>query len=69
LAGSISRGTPADFFAFEWSRVVVVQVLDEEPPRMVPAPFVADWASLLQVAVRVGDENMRIHVPGLGVDD
>jgi len=59
LAGSTSCGTPADFFTFEWSRVVVLQALEEEPQRLVPAPFefVADGANLLQVAARVEDEN------------
>jgi len=40
-------------------RRVVLQALEEEQQRTVPAPFefVADWAELLQVAARVGEEN------------
>ncbi|HEV8717922.1 MAG TPA: hypothetical protein VGX03_34535 [Candidatus Binatia bacterium] len=59
MAGSTSCGTPADFFAFEWSHAVSLQALEEEQPRIVAAPFefVADVADLLQVAVRVRDEN------------
>jgi hypothetical protein len=34
LVGSISCGAQADFFTFEWSRVVVVQALEEEQQRM-----------------------------------
>jgi len=50
-----------DFLAdgFGQTRVVVLQTLEEEQPRMVPAPVecVTDLAHLLQVAVRMGDEN------------
>jgi hypothetical protein len=55
--GVSGPGFPADESG--QARVVVLQALEEEPPRNVPAPFefVADLADLLQVAVRVGDEN------------
>ena len=50
-----------DFLADEFGQacVVVLQALEEEQERIVSAPFefVADWADLRQVAVRVGDEN------------
>jgi len=50
-----------DFIADEFgqARVVRFQALEEKQERIVPAPFefVADSADLLQVAMRVGDEN------------
>jgi len=47
-------------------RRVVLQALEEEQQRIVPAPFafVADWADVLQVAVRVGDENPCASISG-----
>jgi hypothetical protein len=47
-------------------RVVVLQALEEEQQRMLPAPFehAADWADVFQVAVRVGDE--RLSLTGVG---
>ena len=47
---------------FGQARVIVLQALEEEPPRIVVAPFefVADWADLLQVAVRVRVERLSL---------
>ena len=55
------KGSEFDFIAdeFRQTHVVRLQALEEKQERIVPAPFqfVADSADLLQVAVRVGDEN------------
>jgi|GEM_PF-4487540 len=55
-----------DFIADEFgqARVVRFQALEEKQDRIVPAPFefVADLANLLQIAVRVGDEDPRALV-------
>jgi hypothetical protein len=54
-------GSAFDFIADEVGRARVVRfkALEEKQERIVPAPFefVADSADLLQIAVRVADEN------------
>ena len=48
----------------------VLQALEEEQQRTVPAPFefVADWADVLQVAMRVGDERLSLTGFGAGFE-
>jgi len=46
------------------------QILEEKQYRIVPAPFefVADWADVFQVAVRVGDERLSLTGVGAGFE-
>ncbi len=48
----------------------VLQALEEEQQRTVPAPFelVADWADVLEVAVRMGNERLTLTGFGAGFE-